>query len=281
MPITNGYATLYEIRERLTLGRRYVAATISFASSTKKISDTALGLLQFPTGARIRVQGSVQGLVTNDGYYTVATGGVDHELVVNETLVTQAAGLTITITDVTDVEDDAKLESMVEAISRALDDETGRRFFTTANDETRYYAATDTDVLFCPDDIISITTLKTDDSGQRTYATTWAATDYDLEPANAALDGRPYTRLRITPQGHYSFPILRKGVQLVGKFGYTTCPKRITEACLLLAEKLYYRKDAVFGVLSSPLGELKQIMKEDAEVRLLLAGFQRLEVLLA
>ena len=45
-------------------------------------------------------------------------------------------------------------------------------------------------------DMISVTSLKTDDNLDRTFETTWAATNYLLYPANAEPTkawGRPYT----------------------------------------------------------------------------------------
>lgn len=185
------------------------------------------------------------------------------------------------ITDVTDTTDDSKIENMIEAISRAIDEELGRRFHTTANDETRYFTAEFSDILF-PGDILSITTLATDDNGDRTYENTWASTDYDLEPFNATLDSKPYTSIGTTPQGVYAFPVdIKKGVKVIGKFGYaSSTPKPINEACLLAMEKLFKRKDAIFGVVgSAELGMLKQMMKDDPELNLLLGSFRKFDIL--
>ena len=71
----------------------YAAATISFDHDTKKILDSANGLITVLTGDTIRVRGST----SNDGVYTVATGGVDHEIVVAEHITTEAAGAFVTI----------------------------------------------------------------------------------------------------------------------------------------------------------------------------------------
>lgn len=178
-----------------------------------------------------------------------------------------------------DTADDARLEGMVEAISRAIDELCGRRFFTTSSDETRFFTAEFVDVLF-PGDLASLTTLGTDEDGDRTYERTWAATDYDLYPFNAALDGKPYTDINVSPNGNYSFPTTRKGVKLVGKFGWSTTPKAVAEACLLLCEKLFRRKDAIFGVVAGgELGELKQMMRDDPEINLLLYPLRKMDIL--
>jgi len=122
---------------------------------------------------------------------------------------------------ITDTVDDAVLEAVVEAVSRWIDNFCNRRFYRNSSDETRYYTARYSDLLELDDDLSSLTTLKTDDDGDRTYDETWASTDYDLLPANASLDSKPYTRIEITPQGSKSFPVnMPKGVEIVGKFGY-------------------------------------------------------------
>lgn len=181
----------------------------------------------------------------------------------------------------TDTADDSMLEAVVTAVSRLIDNYTGRRFFSTTADETRYYTAEFADLLLCPDDIISITTLATDADGDRTYESTWTASDYDLEPYNAALDGAPYTRIAVMPSGGHGFPAgVAKGIKIVGKFGYAaTTPSPVEEACLLQCERVYKRKDAVFGVIgSAEMGQTMVIPKLDPDVQLMLSGYQRVRV---
>ena len=72
---------------------KYSAATIAFVSSSKSITDTASGLAVIATGDRIRISGST----SNDGIYTVATGGVAGTIVVVENLTDEALGDTVTI----------------------------------------------------------------------------------------------------------------------------------------------------------------------------------------
>jgi hypothetical protein len=170
------------------------------------------------------------------------------------------------------------LDSVITAVSRLIDQYCGRRFYTTSSDETRYYTAVDAGLFLCPDDIVSLTMLATDGDGDRVYEDTWAATDYDLEPFNASLDSQPYVRIRVTPDGLYSFPTIRKSIKLVGKFGYaSTTPAMIKEACLLQCERLFKRKDAPFGVLGA--GGMGQAMvlssKLDPDVELMLWPFVR------
>jgi hypothetical protein len=271
--ITNGYATLAEIKERWMQARTYAAATISFTASSKTIADSAKGLKRFPTNGLVKITGSTK----NDGAYTIVTGDTPGSIIASESLIDEAAGATITLTDVSDPVDDAIFESMVTAISRAIDSELGRRFYTTSSDETRYYSPKDSEVLDT-DDIISVASVAIDFDRDRTWSTVLAATDFELWPWNAALDGRPYLEIRIAPTGVYRFPLMSKAVKVTGKFGFSaSAPYPIKEACLLAGQKLFRRKEAIFGVVGSDtLGTLKQIMKDDPELALLLDGYRKL-----
>jgi hypothetical protein len=137
---------------------------------------------------------------------------------------------------------DTKIEDHIEAASRWIDRHTMRKFYATT--ETRYFTARD--VLACNvTDLLSVTTLKTDEDGDRTYEVTWKTTDYDLMPYNDT----PYQWLEVTPNGSYYFPTVRRGVEIAGSWGYVaTTPEDIKEACLLQASRLFGREAAVLGV---------------------------------
>lgn len=276
MTITNGYCTLAQARDRILEENTLTGATISFALSTKKIADSARGMKRFLTGDIIRVSGSV----SNNGTFTVATGGVAAEVVVTETLVNENAGATVTISVVNDQTDDAIIESIVTAVSRQIDLHCRRRFFTTAEDEVRYYTPESANVLFCEDDIISIATLKTDGDGDRVYEATWQTTDFDLMPFNAALESNPYTSIRITPAGSHRFPTIQKSTQITGKFGFSACPALISEACMLQSARLFRRKDAPFGIAGSgEMGQAVVIPMLDPDVKMMLMPYRRVEIL--
>lgn len=173
-----------------------------------------------------------------------------------------------------DTTEDTVFDQVITAAARSIDDNCDRRFFAAS--ETRTFKAEFGDRLYVFD-LLSVTTLKTDD-GNRTYATTWATTDYDLGPENAALDGRPYRYIDVAPLGRYGFPVgLAKGVQIAGSFGYaTSAPALIKQACLLQAARWYKRKDAIFGVVgSAEMGQLLVIPKLDPDVAQMIMHFQR------
>lgn len=174
---------------------------------------------------------------------------------------------------------DSVLEAVIEAASRAIDYVCGRRIYTAT--ETRTYTAEYGDLLFI-DDLVSLTTLKTDESGDGTYELTWSSTDYLLEPANAqvpAANKEPYTQIRVNPhRGIYSFPTgIYNGVQIAGSFGYAaTTPDLVNEACLLIASRFNRRKDAPFGVVGAgELGQMMVIASKDPDVQLCLSGYKR------
>jgi len=277
LSISNGYLTLAELKEQLTIARTYTAATISFTVATKTIGDTASGLRRFQTGDIIQVSGSTK----NNGYFTVTTGNTLGSIVVSETLTAESAGASVTITQVQDRIDDTILEKVAEGISRALDWRCRRKFYTSGTEESaeaRYFTAEHSDRLYV-DDLLSVDTLETDDGGDGTYESSWTEdTDFYLEPYNAALDYQPYTKVVTTESGSYSFPVgVRKGVKVSGVWGYwTSTPANIHSAALLMAERLFKRKDAIFGVVGSPeLGVLKQIVRDDPEINALLFGMIR------
>jgi len=178
--------------------------------------------------------------------------------------------------DIKDNDDDSTLNAVIESASRMIDDHCGRHFFADAA-ATRYFTARCNDYLDI-DDCYGVTTLKTDDDGDRTYENTWDDSDYDLMPFNADDTGWPYTWIEPTPDGDYLFTRMRKGVEITGNWGWSETPKPIKEACLLQAARLFKRKDAPFGIAGSARagGEmrLKQI-QIDIDVLSLISKYVR------
>jgi hypothetical protein len=138
----------------------------------------------------------------------------------------------------TDTTDDGVMEDIIEAASRYIDRQTNQ-FFYDDEDATRYYTPEANDFLIT-DPIQSITTLKTDSDGDRTYEDTWQSTDYDLMPFNP--ENSSYTWIETTPDGDYSFPKIKKGVEITGDFGYASTPDDIKLACMEIAKAAYSRR---------------------------------------
>lgn len=173
--------------------------------------------------------------------------------------------------DIQGTDSDALLEARIEAASRAVDGWCGRVFYTT--EEPRVFTAADHRVLSVPD-LLEVASLEIDSAGDRTYATSWDAADYDLEP----LSGPPYAS--VWTVGSRAFPLHRRGVRITGTWGYSeTIPAAVREATLLQASRLYKRKDAPFGVAGSvEHGQLQTITSIDPDVKQLLAPYRRQSV---
>ena len=122
---------------------------------------------------------------------------------------------------------DTRLRQLLEAASRLIDRYCNRHFYVLAS--TRKYDGNGGTELVV-DDLISVTSLRTDDDLDRTFETTWASTDYLLYPANAQPTnpwGRPYTGVHVdTDAGTEDvFTRGRQTVQIDGNWGY----RQVTE----------------------------------------------------
>lgn len=168
---------------------------------------------------------------------------------------------------ITDAASDVDLERALDAASRAVEGFTGREFFLRTG-ATRLYYPEDGYRVLTPD-LVSVTTLKVDEDGDRTYSLTIPAEDYELWP----LDGPPYQEIRIWPLSSEAF-VPGRYVQVVGNFGALVdgaAPVAVEQATLLLASRYYKRGEAPFGVLgATDLGTYQRISKEDPDVATLL-----------
>lgn len=173
------------------------------------------------------------------------------------------------------------LERAINATSRAIDKYCGypkRRFWQDGSATARVYRPEDPYVAWVDD--ISTTTgliIKTDTTGDGTYATTWASTDYQLEPLNANLGDTAYAWWRIVAVDRYTFPSLgrRHTLQVTAKFGWAVVPDEVEEACLLRAAAIFKRNEAIFGVAGFGDMGVVRIGRQDPDVVDLLENFRR------
>jgi hypothetical protein len=180
----------------------------------------------------------------------------------------------------------AKLENdlIVRAIngaSRAIDHYCGRRFWQDASVATRTYQPDNPYVAWVDD--MSTTTglvIKTDTTGDYTWATTWTTDDYDLEPRNADADGGAYAWWRIIAIGEKTFPVYqhRQSLQVTDKFGWSAVPDDIHLAAILKSSALYKRKDALFGVAGFGEFGAVRITRRDPDVMELLTNYVRTQL---
>ena len=126
------------------------------------------------------------------------------------------------VLNITGTSYDTRLLDLLEAASRLIDQYCNRHFYVLV--ATRKFDGDGGTTLFTPD-LISVTSLKTDDNKDRTFETTWAATDYLLYPPNAeptSVWGRPYTRVLVDTEAGNEDVFTRgmQTVQIEGKWGY-------------------------------------------------------------
>jgi len=174
---------------------------------------------------------------------------------------------------ISDSTDDTLLENAIEGASRRIDGYCGRFFYTQTATITLF--AKDIYTLFLQNDLVSITTLKTDDDGDGSFENTWTLnTDYMLQPTNVALQSRPYNR--ILAVGGKTFPIMIQpqlpGVQVNGVWGWSAVPDDVREACVLLAMRGFARYNAALGVVGFADMAI-QVRSIDPDVRDMLSPY--------
>lgn len=178
--------------------------------------------------------------------------------------------------------DDSLIEQSVEAASREIDGFCNRYFYSTT--ATRVFIPQD-DFVTNIDDVVSITSLKTSSNGE-TYDTTWAVTDYQLEPLNALSGGLATSYTRVRAVGDYTFPTWNASgtfsilapVQIVGVFGWSAVPSAIKQAAIILAMRQFKRFDSPLGIAGyGDLGAIR-IGRVDPDIEALIQPFRRVVV---
>lgn len=182
--------------------------------------------------------------------------------------------------DENDLLSTALLERAINATSRAIDDHTGRRFWQDAAAQSKVYRCDDgyeAEV----DDISTTTGLivATDTAGDGTYATTWAASDYQLEPLNRE-SALAHAWWRIVAVDRYTFPIhaRRTTLRVTARFGWSEIPADVEQACLIRAASIFKRKEATFGVAGFGEFGVVRIGRKDPDVMDLLHNFIKIGV---
>jgi hypothetical protein len=174
---------------------------------------------------------------------------------------------------------DSDIQLALRAAARAVDEMCARRFWADADTaQIRYYTPHRSDHLYI-DDLITLTTLKTDEGRDGTYENTWASADYWLQPLNAATDSEPYTAIEVNPEGDvHFFPGYTKSVQITGKFGWSAVPSAISEATTILAGRFLKRsREAPFGSAEALAlgGAAVRLTGKDVDVTALLGPYMR------
>lgn len=166
---------------------------------------------------------------------------------------------------------DADLERAVEAASRMIDQYCGRVFYDTGTATAKTFVADHAYELDVPD--FHTTTglvVATDTTGDGVFDTTWAATDYQVEPVDPT-PGWPWRT--VVAIDRYTFPtgVRRARSQVTARWGWVAVPKDVAHTCLIVASELWRRKDAPFGLV----GEGSRIAATEYPILARLDGYLR------
>lgn len=189
--------------------------------------------------------------------------------------------------DSTNTAMDYELHAACFAASRWVEQYTERIFYRTLS-QTRTFAPDNFYYLTLPEycDLVSASAVAVDAAGSGTFATTWAASDYQLLPYNpaAAPEDRPYTALQAIAGMTFPLPVrgaVRRAdtVQITGIWGWPKVPMGIKQAAAIIATDLFALKDAPFGVegqaeFTTQVGDNRRAMR-------LLDPYRRMAVLVA
>jgi hypothetical protein len=117
---------------------------------------------------------------------------------------------------------DEVLDAILEGTSRLIERECGGRWFYPQTRTFYLQAERGACLALPPHGLLAVTSLKTDEDGDRTYETAWTTDDYDLEPQAAPYQPipEPYREILVNPNGDYLFPHYRRGVELAGSWGW-------------------------------------------------------------
>lgn len=178
--------------------------------------------------------------------------------------------------------DDTVISRNLNAVSRMLEQELGRVFNQSSAGEARYFdtgvSISDDDprskYLVTPreygtnsslpiDDLVTMTELASDLDGNATWETIAAAGDTILRPYNAAISGKPYTSLILSPNAGVNIGGYAKSVRITGTWGWPSVPAPIKEATIQLAAILRIESPRAQAAVS----EIGQLVTMSAQGR--------------
>jgi hypothetical protein len=186
-----------------------------------------------------------------------------------------------------DTIDDAVLSFVIDSVSEWIDQYTDRHFWrdgVTGSEVARTFEATcryELDI----NDLVSVTAFKTDEAGDGTFETTWAASDYQLLPFNRPTGG-PYTKVEVIGGNLLPIRYGRQGrrdrVQITGIWGWDTVPRPVRQACLEQTNRELKRNVTPEGVAGfGEFGAIRLSGRLDPDVERNLNSYRRLPVLVA
>lgn len=173
------------------------------------------------------------------------------------------------------------LMSLTVASASAWVQEYTRRDFNLADaPSARYFDTTDSGLVLVDDIGDDTITVATDTTQDGTWATSWATSDFQVNPLGALAMGEPVTSLLAV--GSYTYPPVsrRRGlVKVTAQWGWPAVPDAVKQATLILASRLYKRHESPAGVLGgNDFGVVRVGTLIDPDVEILLAPYRYLLV---
>lgn len=157
-----------------------------------------------------------------------------------------------------DTTDDNRLTMAADAATQMIQAYCNRHFVQQATVSARTYVAS-TPFLVEVDDISTATGLivKTDEDADGVFETTWASTDYQLEPLNGKLGGQnwPYTRIRAIKSREFPFDYGQALVQVTARWGWANpdaiadyVPHPVEQAAQIQGVSVFKSAEAPLGI---------------------------------
>ena len=184
-----------------------------------------------------------------------------------------------------DTIDDDLIENCAGAASRLIDGYCNRKFWSVGSATSRVYTAED-DYCCSIDDISGTAlTLQTSTNADGVFDTTWAVTDYQLEPLNGDLDGITWAYDKIRAVGDYLFPTVNANygsqalVKVTATFGWPCVPEPVKQATIIQASRLFKRYDSPLGVAGfGDMGAIRVGRALDPDVAQLVEPYRRMRM---
>lgn len=171
---------------------------------------------------------------------------------------------------------DVLIEAAISAAVAAIDNTCGRSFTVAAASATaRVFAPNERRVLvedgemLIVDDIGSLTDLAVETGSGGSFSAV-AASTWEAWPLGALTRGWPVSAL-LALGGRW--PLGTGRVRVTARWGWPAVPADVAQAALLLATRLYRRKDSPEGVIGSADFGLVRVTNRDPDVRALLEPF--------
>lgn len=174
--------------------------------------------------------------------------------------------------------DDDELDAAINAASRAIDGHCQRRFYDDGSATARTYRPLNKTVVYTDDfSTTSGLVVATDTTDDGTADTTWASSDYELEPANGesgGISGFPYNRIRAVEAKEFATTGERRSVSVTARWGWAAVPDAVKQACFILAADLFKLKEAPHGIAGfADLGIIR--VRDNPKVAMLLAPYTK------